>query len=182
MRHQRRKFLRLHSEAEKVERRQIPPGSEARMGIELVSGEVSGGKVIKRYRTPIFHEPPFDNQLLTTADELKARYKFQRELWGRGFPVPKPLGFHRKGNDIVWEEEAINGPTLAEMTAAAGKDARRVHEKAMNELEGLIGFLMMRGIRGMMDTREKNIIWDEKRKRFFVIDLGAYPRQKKMPR
>jgi RIO-like serine/threonine protein kinase len=182
MTHQRRKFLRLHPEKEKVERRVIPHGAEAKMGIELISGEVSKGRVIKRYRTPVYAPPPHHWHILATAEELKARFKFQKELYSKGFPVPRPIRFYRKGNDVVWEEEYIEGPTLADLTANAGKEAEKIHGRAMNELEGFWGYLIMRGTKRSFDMREANIVWDEKRKRFFVVDLGAFPHQKKMPK
>jgi hypothetical protein len=196
-RDQRRKFLRFHPEREMVEHRQIKPGYETNE-IRAVESEISGNRVTKVFRDC----SPDDERWGRTPHAPKARYKFQKELWSKGFPVPKPIGFSMEKTgkdtwDITWVEQFISGPNLRSTinmryleSVKANKplepiaeEERQIYNEAMNQLQGLMDYLASRGIKASSaDVVPPNIVKDKKTGKFYLIDIQDYPRVRKPPK
>ncbi len=179
--YQMRKFLKLFPEERiKREKREIAPTGAEALDVLLVKKETGGSRAVKVYRTGFNR---ITNREIT-PEEMIARFKFQKELYSKGYPVARPVRilFDKKKRQIIWEEELIgNGLTYydAMRLAKEGKlegmtpeDVQRECARTLQEIRDAIK--EEGGELSYSDAYERNLIWDPEKRRFIVVDLGTY--------
>ncbi|MFH0986790.1 MAG: hypothetical protein V1911_01940 [Candidatus Micrarchaeota archaeon] len=110
IKHRERLRFKIFPEEVRLIKRELKTGTEANK-ITTCRGLIGKGTVTKIYEIGKQREKIEDP---ITWDEMKKRFKFQRELNSAGFPVVRPISIERKGNEIIWNEEEIRGTTLME--------------------------------------------------------------------
>lgn len=203
MKSQRRKFLKLFPEKEKKRLVRIEGSAEADK-VTVIDTETRGKKVIKEYTIG----KPLKSRPALTPEELVARFKLQKELYSKGYPVVRPIRIFvdKKKGKVYWEEEFVGmrtyedierwNPAIRKVSGKSLPELKQEYEKAARELErfsekenlaavvspALAELIMLRDKNLDFDLKKSNAVWDPEKKRFVFTDLYLYrPEKRKNP-